>query len=264
MLYVNSDITGYSDREATARLADLRGFLAAFQQAGLSEPKLAADMARCCAKLGMEDADKLDVLIGGVLETATRLRPRFLLITSGTAGSGKSTVADMLARRWGLLHLQTDVVRKRLVGLEPTARTDSPIYGGIYAPAMSDATYRELGRQAEEALRDGSSVVVDGTFLTRSRRAALLEAGRRNGCHTAILHCILDQRKQIQRLQERMASPYSVSEGGQEVMARNELDWEPILPEEADAVVMIDTGSELQEVEAEVFMRLWPAVLRLR
>jgi predicted kinase len=190
--------------------------------------------------------------------------PRLLLITCGTAGSGKSTVAGLLARAWRLVHLQTDVVRKQLAGLAPMARTGSAVYGGIYTPGMSDATYAELNRQAEEALQAGASVILDGTFLTRSRRAAAVEAGRRSGVPVVILRCHLERAEQLRRLAERLGSASSVSEGGPEVMERHEQDWEPLLPSEADAIVEIDTRPGLGELETEVLLQAWSAVLRAR
>jgi predicted kinase len=248
---------GVLDAEA---YADLRGFLAASHQLCRSDPEVVAALARSRQAWERGELAEARALAGGALAATARHRPRFLMITAGTAGSGKSTVASLLARRWGIVHLQTDIVRKGLVGLAPTARTGSAVYGGIYTPAMSDRTYGELARQAAQSLHEGRSVVVDGSFLTRSRRSAMLAVGR--GVSTAILCCVLDRQEKIRRLQVRQAFGGSVSEGGPEVMARHELDWEPILPSEADEVVEIDTGSEPGRMEAEVLLLLWGTVLR--
>lgn len=195
------------------------------------------------------------------VELAARERSRCLVITAGTAGSGKSTVARALAEQWRMEHLQTDVVRKELAGLDRLARTDSPVYGGLYSPAMSEKTYAELARRADLALAEGRSVILDGTHLWRERRLAAAAVGRRHGVRVIILECSSQREEQLRRIAARGAAGTSVSEGGPEVMAKNETEWQRVADREADAVVRIDTTPELAQVELELFLASWRAIL---
>jgi hypothetical protein len=191
----------------------------------------------------------------------SRRLPLLGLLICGTAGSGKSTVAGVIARRWGLQHLQTDVIRKRLAGLEPTARTGSKLNAGIYSPTISDRLYDELGQQARRILNEGGSVILDGSFLTRSRRAAAAKAIRTTSARLVILHCCLDRDEQLRRLDLRLAAFDSISEGGAEVMASHEAAWEPLSPGEADAILHVDTNPPQSEVESDLLPKLWRVAL---
>ena len=83
-------------------------------------------------------------------------RPPWLVLTCGLSGSGKTVVAGALAERLGGIRLRSDVERKRLAGLPPTAR------GGpdLYTPQAGAATYARLQQLAADALAAGVPVVV--------------------------------------------------------------------------------------------------------
>jgi hypothetical protein len=106
-----------------------------------------------------------------LLRTARRLfwiaRGPLTVIVCGPAGVGKTTLAAQLAKASGLHHLSSDVVRKALAGVSPTAR----LAASSYTSAAARATYAELGRRARERAAAGGSIV-DATFRHRSDRAS--------------------------------------------------------------------------------------------
>ncbi|HEV8717760.1 MAG TPA: AAA family ATPase [Candidatus Binatia bacterium] len=73
-----------------------------------------------------------------------------LVVVCGRVGTGKSTVAQLLNEHTGFSVLNSDVVRKRLVGLLPTARVSADYRAGIYSEAFTRRTYTALRTQAEE------------------------------------------------------------------------------------------------------------------
>jgi aminoglycoside phosphotransferase family enzyme/predicted kinase len=89
-----------------------------------------------------------------------------VVVVAGLAASGKTTLAQALARESGYTHASTDVVRKALAGLPATSRAPTT----LYAPEVGRATYAALGGTAEAAASTG--VIVDGTFRSREDRAA--------------------------------------------------------------------------------------------
>jgi hypothetical protein len=62
------------------------------------------------------------------------------LVLMGLPASGKTTVARAVARRLGMVHLSSDMVRKRLAGLRPTTHQDEPFERGLYSRSMSRRT----------------------------------------------------------------------------------------------------------------------------
>lgn len=95
-----------------------------------------------------------------------------LVLLGGLPGVGKSTTARALAGELEAVLLNTDVVRKELVGLVPTRHATTDYETGIYTPQMTALTYGELLRRARTALEHGESVVLDASWRNAGFRAA--------------------------------------------------------------------------------------------
>jgi aminoglycoside phosphotransferase family enzyme/predicted kinase len=96
-----------------------------------------------------------------------------LVVIAGPSGSGKSSVAravaPLLGAPPGAVHLQSDVTRKRLFGVEPEVRLDRR----AYEQAASERVYARLQADAAVALAADFPVVADATFLGAPERAAI-------------------------------------------------------------------------------------------
>lgn len=101
----------------------------------------------------------------------------FVIAVGGVIGSGKSTLARALGRQLAAPVVSTDRTRKRLAGLEPSARADPELYD----EASRECTYADVLRRAREVLSAGRGVILDATFSThrwrQSAAAAALSAG---------------------------------------------------------------------------------------
>ena len=73
--------------------------------------------------------------------------------------------------------MRSDVVRKRLQGRAPEERLGD----AHYAAGETGAVYRRLFKDARRALRAGSPVILDATFLDDALRAEAQGAARRAG-----------------------------------------------------------------------------------
>ncbi|MDP3063752.1 MAG: AAA family ATPase, partial [Chloroflexota bacterium] len=97
-----------------------------------------------------------------------------LFLTAGLMGAGKTRLAENLARRWGLEHISSDLVRKELAGIEESEHRYEPFNQGIYSQESTLKTYQEMFRRAAALLRQGRSVVLDASFSNAAlRREAL-------------------------------------------------------------------------------------------
>jgi aminoglycoside phosphotransferase family enzyme/predicted kinase len=167
-----------------------------------------------------------------------------LIVMCGISGSGKSWLATRIASGIPALHVRSDIERKRLFGLAALARTASAVGSGIYADDASERTYRRLTDIAAATLRAGLPVVVDATHLRREQRAPLLAAARDARCPAVIVWCRADAATLARRLLRRDAVGGDPSEAGLEVAARQRELLEPPTPEEADRVIVVDTGHQ--------------------
>ncbi len=102
-----------------------------------------------------------------------RPAPASLVAVGGLSGSGKSTVARAVApdigAAPGALVLRSDVIRKSLLGAQPS---DHLGHAG-YSADVSARVYAALAGQARTALRAGHAVVADAAFLRPADRAAI-------------------------------------------------------------------------------------------
>ena len=129
------------------------------------------------------------------------LRPNGLRLVAigGLSGTGKTTLATHMAphvgRAPGAVHLRSDIVRKRLMGVGEFERLPN----SAYAPEVSDQVFAALRRQAEAALGAGQSVVVDAVHHRQDEREAIADVGRRTGAAftglwlTAPLEVLMDR-----------------------------------------------------------------------
>jgi predicted kinase len=107
--------------------------------------------------------------------------PARLVAIGGVSGSGKSTVARGVAPDVGpvpgAIVLRSDVLRKRLHGVDPRERLAPEAYDAATSARVHDA----LAAWALTVLRGGHAVIVDATFLGAAQRAAIESVAARAG-----------------------------------------------------------------------------------
>lgn len=170
-----------------------------------------------------------------------------LLLVGGGPGVGKSVLAERLADRYGATVLASDAVRKELVGSPATEHHFGAVGAGIYAPAITDATYAELVRRAGLLLAGGESVVLDATWARAEHRSV---ARALAGTHHAVLtelECRLDAASTEARIARRLGDPANVSDATPAV-ARALLAAREPWPE----AVAVDTAGTPDAVAASV------------
>ncbi len=187
-------------------------------------------------------------------ESFTRAHHPRLLIACGLSGSGKSRLAYRLREALPLIHLRSDVERKRLFGLSETARTMTSIDSGIYFPSATEWTYDRLFRLADSILGSGYDVLVDATFIARDRRERFRDLARRHGASFAIL--ALDAPLDVlrQRVRRRLTRGDDASEANTSVLERQHARRQCLSDDERTRAVLIDTSRvpPLAEILARV------------
>ena len=95
-----------------------------------------------------------------------------LAMVGGLPGTGKSTLSLELAARLGWTVLRSDEIRKDLLGLGHTERSDAAYGEGPYDARATDATYATLLAHAGALLSRGEPVILDASWSAEPRRAA--------------------------------------------------------------------------------------------
>jgi aminoglycoside phosphotransferase family enzyme/predicted kinase len=179
----------------------------------------------------------------GYVALARRLalaRRAAIVVTHGVAGSGKTTLAQALLEGLPAIRLRTDVERKRLQGLAPTARSGSPVDAGLYASAITEQTYDRLAAHAGIVATAGYTAVLDGTFLRRAQRELMRTLAASLGVPFVILDVHAPDAVLRRRVEQRARGGADASEATVEVLERQLRDREPLTGDERSVAVTVD------------------------
>jgi len=121
------------------------------------------------------------------LEAASE-RPGLVLV-GGLPGTGKSTVARLLAGQAGFQVVSADRTRKTLAGVKPTAAAAAEFEQGIYTPQWTDRTYEACLEEARDLLLQGRRVLVDATFGSECRRQTFRDLATALGVRSLLMVC---------------------------------------------------------------------------
>jgi hypothetical protein len=168
-----------------------------------------------------------------------------LIITHGLSGSGKTYVAQQLAKVSDLIHLRSDIERKRIFELAAGAKSDSDINSGIYTKDATVRTYQRLSELSHTILSAGFSVLVDATFLKQKQRNQFHTVAASLNVPFTILHCEADDRTLHQRIQQRLHKGTDASEANIKVLKQQLQEQEPLQTEEKNYTITTNTTQDL-------------------
>jgi aminoglycoside phosphotransferase family enzyme/predicted kinase len=195
-----------------------------------------------CLRLAQTSGDERTALLGefrayvDLARRETMRKPPSVIITHGVSGSGKSTRAQALVEN-GAIAIRSDVERKRLFGLESSARSHSPVGGGLYASDVDRRTYDRLAAEARTVIRAGYTVVVDAAFLKRWQRDLLRTVADDLGVRFVIADCSAPQSVLRERVIRRLERDHDASEATLDVLASQLATEEPLGPDERSVSV---------------------------
>jgi uncharacterized protein len=173
-----------------------------------------------------------------------RPSPPLLVLMHGVSGCGKSMLASKLADTGGLVHLRSDIERKRLFGIGPEGK--SALAGlDIYTPIATERTYGTLLDAAESALSGGFMVIVDATFLKASQRLPFIEMAGRMHCPCRILCLHAPVETLMERVRNRLLTGADPSEADPAVVEAQLRSVEPPVGNEKALCIGVDTQGPL-------------------
>ncbi len=184
-------------------------------------------------------------LLGGYLDLAEQLltpKTARLVMMQGVSGSGKSWLSHQLighpdsCQPW--IRLRSDLIRQQLhQQSQPTApRADR------YSQTMSETTYQRLLILSQQLLQAGCNVIVDAAFLQQQQRQPFLQLANRLNIEPILLSCNADQPMLEQRVSDRLKQGKDPSEATVAVLRQQLADQQPLLPQEAQYSLELDTS----------------------
>jgi aminoglycoside phosphotransferase family enzyme/predicted kinase len=179
-----------------------------------------------------------------------------LFITVGLVGTGKSTLAQALAKRLGLVVIASDVTRKQLAGIPVTEHRFEGFDSGIYSAELSRKTYDKMFSGAGDILREGGSVVLDASFIKAEERLKAKRLAEETGAEFFIIECTLDEANIKKRLERRLEGK-TISDGRWEIYQPQKKAFEPVVEATPPKHVIIDTSKPLAENIRRVLNKIY-------
>lgn len=163
-----------------------------------------------------------------------------LAVMNGLSGSGKTVVSSLLAAQLGAVRLRSDVERKRMRGLAPTAR------GAVsYASSDRDAVYLRMETVARGLLAAGWPVVIDAACLARAQRARFAALAAEAGARFAIVPVSAPEAVLRERVARRLRRGDDASDADLAVLESQLRTHEPLTAHERALAVPIDGAGEV-------------------
>jgi len=98
-----------------------------------------------------------------------------VIVFFGLSGTGKSFLSQNLLKKMPAVYLASDIIRKKLLKLDPDKHYYAEFEKGIYSPEITLKTYEKLIEMAIEEISYGRDVILDATFRERKFRDLLRE-----------------------------------------------------------------------------------------
>ncbi|MEW6143199.1 MAG: AAA family ATPase [Chloroflexota bacterium] len=180
-----------------------------------------------------------------------------LLIVSGLMGTGKTTLAEAVGRKTGAVVISSDVVRKRIAGIQPTERRYEGFESGIYSADFTKKTYDTLYAEASRLLAQGQSVILDASFKKRDERLRAAEVAVKAGARFVVVECVLDEAIITERLRGRAVKGTSASDGRLEILGAQKADFDTIAEFSKTNHIVVDTSHPPGELADMIVEEVW-------
>jgi hypothetical protein len=249
-ILVSTYINKSKDRELLKLLnfykcyrAYVRGKVEGFK---LDDPYIAPDEKRRILDIASSYFDLANAYI--------RSRP-VLFITTGLVGTGKTFLAQALAKRLGLVIISSDVIRKQLAGIPLTEHRFEEFDSGIYSAEFSRKTYDKMFSEARNILGEGGSVILDASFIKAGERLKAKRLAEELGADFFIVECSLDEKTIKQRLARRLEE-VSTSDGRWEIYLPQKRAFEPVVEVPEANRVIINTAQPVKKNIRQILAKI--------
>ncbi|MCX8084058.1 MAG: AAA family ATPase [Calditerrivibrio sp.] len=160
------------------------------------------------------------------------------IIFYGTIASGKSKNSKFFSDRFASKYVNSDILRKRLAGIEPYERVLDDYNQGLYSKEMSFKVYKNMGELAKDAVNISRMIVVDASF---AKKEFLEIFSRSYGGQYFKVKCFAPENIVYERMKKRFEKD-SASDGRPEIYEKQKKEFQDI-----GADIEIETIGDLED-----------------
>lgn len=175
----------------------------------------------------------------------TRQQTPTLIVMHGLTGSGKTWLSSKLASELPAIRVRSDIERKRMLGLDELADSESGVGEGIYSEDASRDTYGWLQRIAEIVLCAGHSIILDAAYLKIAERDKVRKLATRCGSQYILVQTCAREETLRKRICKRSNLGHDASEAGLDVLKYQQRHAEQLTAGEHHSALRICTDDEI-------------------
>ncbi len=180
----------------------------------------------------------------------------YLIVVFGLSGTGKSTLARALTAELLANYYNSDIVRKKLLGIPPEEHHYEPFGKGIYGEEMTRRTYEALAEFAAQDLREGRDVVLDATYRAKAFRELVFQKTKDIPKTILFVQCVAPDEIIKKRFEVRAQKTGEPSDGRWEIYVKQKEVFEPPIEIPKEILLLLETTRPVGDLTKEILKRL--------
>jgi len=173
-----------------------------------------------------------------------------IVVFFGLSGTGKTFLSKNVLKRMPAVYLASDIVRKKLLNLDPSKHYYADFEKGIYSPEITLKTYQNMVEKAVEEVSYGRDVILDATFRDKKYRDLLREKLKDVRAKICWIWCKAEDDVVKERILKRKAEN-TCSDALWDIYLSQKQKFEP--PEDCAPLLVLDTSESLENLLDQVF-----------
>lgn len=98
-----------------------------------------------------------------------------LIVVYGSIATGKTTLAQKIAKHMSIQHLNSDLIRKKIAGIPTYERTRNEDLQWVYSQEMTEKVYEQLVEEGIDCAFQEGTAILDATFRDITKLERLLD-----------------------------------------------------------------------------------------
>ena len=173
-----------------------------------------------------------------------------IIVFLGLPGTGKTFLSQKILEKIPAVYLASDIVRKKLLKLDPKKHYYAEFEKGIYSSEITLNTYKKLVDIAIEEVSYGRDVILDATFRKKEYRELLIKKLKDVKAKIYWIWCKADDKVVKERIFKRKTEK-TYSDALWDIYLSQKQKFE--IPEECKPLLVLDTSNFVENLLNKIF-----------
>jgi len=179
-----------------------------------------------------------------------------IIVVHGGVATGKSFQAEALANQLGIIHLNSDVIRKSIGQIKVSKRPSAETRKRLYTEEMTRRTYSELVSQGLARIKTDGCVILDARFSEEYQLKMLKREADQKGIQLILVETTAPIELVKKRLAQREDQPGLISDARLEDLDKLSDKTESSFLEKVGKTIKLNTAQNIESEKKKFFLDL--------